>query len=289
MVIQLSASRPVGVMVVVGVMEVAACATSGSCDFVDVGPLHEKAPTAAGKLRRSLPPGTRLSSSKHCRTSSCMPCSSQVARASMSSQKMGPQKVSSSRARRREDDQKSNLGLRPPPPPSPGWRRDRESRAATRTTLMVGSAWRTWLTTQAATLDHQSRSRCLPSVQRTWASSSHAPILFLHDKALQPGEGSTCFSAEDQLQIEDVATPPQGKSQSRCVTINPQHGEDQGMGDVALQQPRLFVMAGGRPVIGAKARQENSSVSTGSLSLFSAMAIILSLTRTSAALPATDE
>lgn len=70
---------------------------------------------------------------------------------------------------------------------------------------MVGSAWRTWLTTHAATGSVKIIS--LRFAKRTWASSSHAPIMLLHDKALKPCEGSTCVSAEDQFEIEDVAIP----------------------------------------------------------------------------------
>lgn len=77
-------------------------------------------------------------SSTHCRTSSSMPFSSATALASKSFHRPGPQKGSSSNALFMTWNQKSNMGrwevLR-------CWRREDESRQATKIMRMVGSAW----------------------------------------------------------------------------------------------------------------------------------------------------
>lgn len=186
-------------------------AIGGDCGLVGVpDPSSDRAPVATGRLLANLHPGTRFSSSKHCRMSSRMPCSSQDARASRSSQKIGPQNTSSSKALRRENDQKFKAGLGPAT--SQGWRMDCERRPETRAIRMVGSAWRTWLTTQAA--DELTDMASLQSSKRTWASSRQAPIFLLHDKVLKPGKGSTCFSSENQFQVKDVTITQQGVRQS---------------------------------------------------------------------------
>ncbi len=56
--------------------------------------------------------------------------------------------------------------------------------------------------------------------ERTGTTASQTPIFLFHDEALQPGEGPSCFSSEDEFEIEDVAVAQEGFGDVGGMTVD---------------------------------------------------------------------
>lgn len=68
-----------------------------------------------------------------------------------------------------------------------------------------------------------------------------APLLFFNDEALQPRERPARFSAKCQLQVEDVACLQAGFAELDSLAVDFEEGQDQRVGDVAVEEPGGFV------------------------------------------------
>lgn len=77
----------------------------------------------------------------------------------------------------------------------------------------------------------------------TWTSTSETPVLLFLDETLKPGESTSRFSPEDELEIEDVPVAQQSCGDSRGVAVDLEDGEDESVCDVSLKEPSVLVFA----------------------------------------------
>ncbi|KAI4265615.1 MAG: hypothetical protein L6R35_007083, partial [Caloplaca aegaea] len=69
------------------------------------------------------------------------------------------------------------------------------------------------------------------------------PVLLLYDEALQPRECAPGLSSEDKLQVEDVSVPEKCLGYLDGVAVDFEDRKDEGICDVALEEPGVFIVA----------------------------------------------
>lgn len=96
----------------------------------------------------------------------------------------------------------------------------------------------------------------------TGTALSSAPAFFLRDETLKPGKGTAGLALESQLEIEDGTTGAEdGLGGGGCFAVDVEDGHDQGVADVAMEEPCFFVHAAACGLLVERAESKLISIS----------------------------